>query len=414
MRTRYLLPVALLLGPLPARAAERPRIEPVRITRPPVIDGVLDDETWQGPPLALGDWITYNPLSGEKLAQRTEIHAGYDDRYLYFAFRCVDPEPDKVRSTLSRRDRMWSDDWVGLSLDSVGNGQSSYDMFVNPAGVQGDILTTPSAGENSAPDWLWDSAGRRTAEGYDVEMRLPLTSIRFVSGHEVRMGVLFWRRVSRLGMSASWPEVPAGQSFIQRHAVMLLRELKRPLTLEVAPSATYSRRQTRATPDAFRPADSDPDAGFSVKYGVTSSAILEGTLNPDFSQVESDAFQVEVNQRFPLFFSEKRPFFMEGMGTFELAGVGGDAVMRTAVHTRNIVDPSWGAKATGTAGRAGFALLAAGDEAPGRPLAGEDNPFLGRSRDFYVARGQWSLGRSSYVGALLTDTELARGHNRVA
>ena len=409
-----LLSVVPVLTAAPVLAAERPRIEPVRITRPPVIDGVLDDEAWQAPPLALGDWITYNPLSGEKLAQRTEIHAGYDDRSLYFAFRCVDPEPDKVRSTLSRRDRMWSDDWVGLSLDSVGNGQSSYDMFVNPAGVQGDVLTTPSAGENSAPDWLWESAGRRTEQGYDVEVRLPLTSIRFVSGHEVRMGVLFWRRVSRLGMSASWPEVPAGQSFIQRHAVMLLRELKRPLTLEVVPSVTYSRRQTRATPDAFRPADSDPDAGFSVKYGVTSSATLEGTLNPDFSQVESDAFQVEVNQRFPLFFSEKRPFFMEGMGTFELAGVGGDAVMRTAVHTRNIVDPSWGAKTTGTAGRAGFAVLAAGDEAPGRPLEGETNPFLGRRKDFYVARGQWSLGRSSYVGAILTDTELAGGHNRVS
>ena len=100
---------------------------------------------------------------------------------------------------------------MGLSLDSVGNGQSSYDLFVNPAGVQADILTTPSAGENTAPDWVWDSAGRRTSEGYDVEIRLPLTSIRFKSGAEVRMGILFWRRVSRLGMSASWPEVPAGQ-----------------------------------------------------------------------------------------------------------------------------------------------------------------------------------------------------------
>jgi hypothetical protein len=195
--------------------------------------------------------------------------------------------------------------------------------------------------------------------------------------------------------------------------MLLLRDVKRPLTLEVMPSATYSRRETRVSQDAFGPASSDPDIGVSLKYGVTSSATVEGTVNPDFSQVESDAFQVEVNQRFPLFFSEKRPFFMEGLGTFELAGVGGDAVMRTAVHTRRIADPSWGAKTTGSAGKLSFALLAAVDHAPGRQLGDEPNLLLDESRDFYVARGQLSLGSSSYVGAIVTDTEFASGHNRV-
>ena len=417
MRTRRAgLIIPCLLAALPAVAApaeDRPRLELKRVATPPTIDGRLDDEAWQGTTLPLTEWLTYNPLNGEKLTQQTEVRAGYDERYLYFAFHCVDPEPDKVRSTISRRDNMFDDDWVGLSLDSVGNGQSSYDLFVNPAGVQGDILTTPSAGENSAPDFVWDSAGRRTPEGYDVEMRIPLTTIRFKSGPEVRMGILFWRRVSRLGMSASWPVVPAGRSFLERHAMLVLHDLRRPLTLEVTPSATYSRRQTRATPTSFAPADSNPDAGLTVKYGITSSATLEGTVNPDFSQVESDAFQVQVNQRYPLFFSEKRPFFMEGMGSFELAGVGGDAVMRTAVHTRRIADPLWGAKTTGTAGRVGFGILAAGDEAPGHQLAGEPNPFLGERRDFFIARSQLSLGRSSYVGGILTDTEFGTGHNRV-
>ena len=362
--------VVLLLLAQAAAAQEAPapraRIEASRTATPPRIDGSLEDAAWQGEALPLGDWLTYNPLNGEKLAQTTEVRVVYDDSAIYLAFRCRDPEPDKVRSTLSRRDQLWNDDWVGLSLDPVGNGQSSYDLFVNAAGVQADILTTPSGGENSAPDWVWESAGRRTSEGYEAEIRLPLTTIRFKSGPEVRMGILFWRRVSRLGMSASWPEVPAGKSFIERHASLTLHDLKQPLTLEVIPSATYSRRQTRVSPEAFGPTDSDPDAGISVKYGVTSSTTIEGTVNPDFSQVESDAFQVEVNQRFPVFYSEKRPFFMEGMGTFELAGVGGDSNMRTAVNTRVIEDPLWGGKASGTAGRATFALLAAGDEAPGR------------------------------------------------
>ena len=409
--------LVLFAAPAPARPAdaERPRLAPPRTATPPTIDGVLDDAAWQGAVLPLTEWLTYNPLNGDRLPQQTEVLATYDDRYLYFAFRCLDPEPDRVRTNISRRDNMWNDDWVGFSLDSVGNGQQSYDHFVNPSGIQGDILTTPSAGENSAPDWVWDSAGKRTDKGYDVEVRVPLTSIRFKSGPEVRMGVLFWRRVSRLGMSASWPVVPAGRSFLEQHATMVLHDLERPLTLELAPSVTYSHRQTRATPDAFAPADSEPDAGLSVKYGLTSEITAEATVNPDFSQVESDAFQVEVNQRFPLFFSEKRPFFMEGLGAFELAGVGGDAIMRTAVHTRRIVDPVWGLKTTGTAGRMSFGVLAAGDQAPGRQLLDEPvNPFLGDRRDFFVGRAQYSLGSSSYFGSILTDTEFARGHNRVA
>jgi len=203
--------------PASSAAAARPAIAPVRVTSAPAIDGVL--EAWAAALLPLTEWLTYNPLNGDRIAQTTEVRAVYDDRFLYFAFRCVDPEPDKVRSTLSRRDSMWNDDWVGMSLDSVGNSQSSYDLFVNPQGVQADVLTTPSAGENSAPDFVWQSAGRRTAEGYDVELRLPLTSFRFKSGDVVKMGVLFWRRVSRLGVSVSWPDVPAGKSFIDRHAV---------------------------------------------------------------------------------------------------------------------------------------------------------------------------------------------------
>jgi len=400
--------------PPPAATAEwPPRLEAVRVAVPPTIDGRLDDQAWQTPALPMGEWITYNPAYGEKLAQKTEVWVTYDEKHLYFAFRCRDPEPDKVRANLSRRDQLFNDDWVGLSLDSQAAGQSSYDMFVNPRGVQGDILTSSSAGEQLAPDWVWDSAGQTTPEGYDAEIRLPLKSIRFKSGRDVTMGIMFWRRVSRLGQSASFPDILPGKSVIERHASLLLHDLKAPLTLELIPSVTYSSDQLRESPDRFGARDSEPDAGLSVKYGLTSSTTLEGTVNPDFSQVESDAFQVEVNQRFPLFFSEKRPFFMEGMGTFELAGANGDAVMRTAVHTRRIVDPLWGGKLTGQLGRVTFATLSASDEAPGRPFDDEVNPHLGRRQGFHIARALYGLGKNRYVGAILTDTEFASGHNRV-
>ena len=209
------LATCCLLAALPAVAAsaeDRARLEPRRVATPPTIDGRLDDEAWQGTTLPLTEWLTYNPLNGEKMVQQTEVAAAYDDRYLYFAFHCVDPEPDKVAAPSAAATTCSTTTGSGLSLDSVGNGQSSYDLFINPSGVQGDVLTTPSAGENSAPDFVWDSAGQRTPEGYDVEIRVPLTTIRFKSGPDVRMGVLFWRRVSRLGMSASWPSFPPGRA----------------------------------------------------------------------------------------------------------------------------------------------------------------------------------------------------------
>jgi hypothetical protein len=398
---------------VPVQAADdRVQLNLVRTAQPPVIDGALIDAAWQTPPLELTEWTTYNPVRGQTLTQTTEVRMTYDDTGLYFAFRCVDPEPSKVRATMSRRDGLWNDDWVGLSLDAVGNGQQSYDLFVNPLGVQADILDTTTAGEDTAPDWVWDSAGRTTPEGYDVEVRVPWKSIRFTSGPDVKKGVLFWRRVSRIGMSASWPTLPPGKWVFQCHAPLRLKDLRRPLALEAVPSATFSRNEERVSPRAFAPAENERDLGLSVKYGVTSTTTLEATVNPDFSQVESDAYQVEVNQRYPVFYSEKRPFFMEGMGTFQLAGVGGDAVMSTAVHTRRIVDPDWGTKTAGSLGRVTFAALVASDAAPGH--AADVGPDLaGRHQLFAIGRATWSLGRSSYVGAIATDTELATSRNRV-
>ncbi len=382
------------------------------VAKAPVIDGVLDDDAWQSPPLKLGTWLTYNPLFGERLKQETEVWMTYDRDHIYFAFRCLDPEPGKIKTSVSRRDTIWNDDWVGLSLDSIGNHQTSYDMFVNPNGIQADILNSSTAGESTAPDWVWDSAGKRTDFGYTAEIRLSLKSIRFRSGTEVRMGVLFWRRISRLGMSASWPGLPPGKSIFTRHTPVLLGDLKEPLKLELIPNLTYSWNQDRQAPANWGAGDATPDAGLTLKYGITSSVTLDGTFRPDFSQVESDAYQVEVNRRYPIFYSEKRPFFMEGMGTFELAGTGGDGNMTTAVHTRRIIDPLFGAKLTGTAGGFNFATLTASDQAPGRG----DVPatLAGKDKIFNIARAVYPLKNGSYAGGLLVDTEFGPDFNRVA
>jgi len=292
---------------------------------------------------------------------------------------------------------------VAISLDSSRAGQVAYHMFVNPSGIQMDALNTGSNGEDSAPDWIWQSAGHVDEKGYTVEIRLPLESIRFRGGSDVRMGVMFFRHNSRFGMSWSWPEMPPGKWVFETHVPLVFDELRQPRVLEFIPSATLSSNQTRAPGQSWPAATAKGDVGVSVKYGLTSSTALDATVNPDFSQVESDAFQVEINQRFPVFFSEKRPFFMEGLGLLNLAGTGGDATMRTAVHTRRIIDPSVGLKVTGTAGRETFAVLSTADASPG-----DDQ------RVFTIGRTVHNFGKGQYVGALVTDTEYLAEHNRVA
>ena len=386
-------------------------LQPSRVARPPIIDGSLDDEAWAGEALPTTAWLTYNPVHGESIAQQTAVWMAYDDDAIYVAFRCDDPEPGRVKTSITRRDNIWSDDWVGLSLDALGTGQSAYHLMVNPSGIQLDMLNTISGDEDASPDWIWESAGRLTDTGYAVEIRLPLQSIRFTGGQNVQMGVLFWRRVSRTGSSVAWPALEPGKWVFEKHARVAFADLAARPTREIIPSATYARGQERLTPSSWRRDGAGADVGASVKWGLTSTITLDATVNPDFSQVESDAFQVEVNQRFPVFFSEKRPFFMEGAGLFNLAGnAQGDASMLYAVHTRRIVDPIFGAKLTGSRGRVTFGSLTAIDQAPGR-TADPLDPLAGRDKLFQVARAQVSLKRGSYAGAIGTLTELAGQRN---
>jgi Domain of unknown function (DUF5916)/Carbohydrate family 9 binding domain-like len=397
-------------------AAPKAAISPLAatpISRPPVIDGSLDDEAWAGAPLPTGAWKSYNPLRGDTIAQQTTVWAAYDKDALYFAFRCDDPNPAGIKTSITRRDNIWSDDWVGLSLDALGTGQTSYHLMVNPSGIQLDMINTISGNEDTSPDWVWESAGRLTDRGYVVEIKLPLQTIRLKGGADVRMGILFWRRVSRIGVSVSWPALDPGKWVFETHAPLLFKDLAAVPTRELIPSLTYSRTYDRATPSRWD-RDATGDLGMSAKWGLTSTITLDATVNPDFSQVESDAFQVEVNQRYPVFFSEKRPFFMEGAGLFNLAGNGqGDESMLYAVHTRNIVDPIFGAKLTGTAGRVTFGTLTAIDQAPGR-TEDEADPLHGKDKLFQVARAQIGLKRGSYAGAIATFTELAGRRNGVA
>ena len=391
-----------------------------RVTRapePPKIDGVLDDAAWaQLPPMPTGQWESYNPTRGDNMPDvfRTDVRITYDDRNVYFAFHCFDNEPDKIRTTVAKRDASFSDDWIAISLDSAATGQSAYHLFSNPSASQMDALNTSASGEQFDADMVWFSAAKTTADGYVVEVQIPLQTLRFSGGDEVKMNLVMFRKVSRIGYSYAWPAMLPGQWVFDRPSQLIFNNLKPRRLVEFLPSVTYGVNQQRATSSSWSPAEDKYNLGASGKVGITSGITLDGTINPDFSQVESDAFQVQVNQRFPVFFSEKRPFFMEGMGLFNIAGTGGDGNMRTAVHTRRIVDPIFGSKLTGTLGKTAFGVLNAVDDSPTPPFTIEGEPFNVPNKVTTVGRATYGLGRSDYVGGIFTHTQHDGRNNFVA
>jgi hypothetical protein len=390
---------------------EKVVLYPARVDVKPKIDGVLDEKVWQTQPLER-DLISYSPFYGKKLPHRTLVWMSYDDENLYFAFLCLDPEPEKIKTSLTKRDNIFYDDWVGLSLDALGTKQTAWALFVNPSGVQGDILDSAATGSDESPDFVWNSAGKVTDKGYQVEIGIPLRSIAYKSGKTVKMGVLFWRNITREGIRGCWPKpIPGGKVFAT-HTPIIYKDLKQPLKLEILPDLTYSNNQERLTPDDWGERDILTGFGVGLKYGITSSITAELTVNPDFSQVESDTFQVEVNQRYPLFYTEKRPFFMEGSDVFKFFTFP-EGYFPYAIHTRRIVNPAWGARLTGSVGKTAFGILAAGDEFPGAAWATEENLNKDKKAFFGIARGKYSLGKDNYVGFLYNGHEFDDQYNRV-
>ena len=387
-----------------------------RATEAPKLDGVLDDQVWSQPPMPTGQWVSYNPNRGDKMpdAYKTDVRVAYDDRNIYFAFHCFDNEPAKIRANIAKRDASFSDDWIAISLDSAGTGQSAYHLFSNASASQMDALNTSASGEQFDADMVWFSAAKKTPDGYVVELRIPLQTLRFAGGDDVKMNLVFFRKVSRIGYSYAWPEMLPGQWVFDRPSRLVFSNLQPRRLVEILPSVTYGVTQQRDTPSKWGAADDKYNLGASGKIGITSGITLDGTINPDFSQVESDAFQVQVNQRFPLFFSEKRPFFMEGMGLFNIAGTDGDSNMRTAVHTRRIVDPIYGSKLTGTLGRTAFGLLNAVDDSPTPPFGPDGTPIDVSNKVTTVGRATYALRRSDYVGGIFTHTQHDGRHNVVA
>jgi hypothetical protein len=292
-----------------------------RIEAPIAVDGVLDDPGWRD---ALVLELGYEVTPGENIPPlvRTEVLLCFDEDRLYVAFRAHDPEPGAIRARYSDRDRIFDDDWVAVVLDTFDDARRSFDFFVNPLGIQGDSIET--TGGSSVTEWdaIWDSAGRIGDDGYVVEMAIPFSSLRF----QPTTSDQTWRfdavRSYPRGVDHRLAVFPRDRSdncyLCQADRIRGFAGASPGHAVELDPTLTALRSEVREPfPDGgFVERDSSVDLGLTARWGVTPNLNLSAVVNPDFSQVEADAAQLDINTQFSLFYPEKRPFFLEGVDYF--------------------------------------------------------------------------------------------------
>jgi len=324
-----------------------------------VVDGRLEEAAWQLPPTFELSFET-RPAENEPAPVRTEVWITFDAHNLYAAFRAHDPEPEKIRARLSDRDTAFQDDFVGLVLDTFNDERRAFEFFVNPLGVQMDLTQNEMTGEEDESwDAIWDSAGRITEDGYTVELRIPFSSLRFPDSVEGMTWGIDTVRIyprgqrTRIGLH---PIERGNNCYLCQGSKLTGFVGVRPArSIELDPTLTASMNGVRADFPSGELTDDDPDVepGMTARWGLTPNLILNAALNPDFSQVEADAAQLDVNTQFALFYPEKRPFFLEGADLF--------STRFNAIYSRNIADPDWGLKLTGKMGRNALGVIVAQD-----------------------------------------------------
>ena len=395
----------------------RPTVQAQRTNDPPAIDGRLDDVVWRDATL-ITDFIQTNPVEGAAPTERTEVRIAYDADHLYFAFYAHYADPTQMRANRVDRDQARRDDWVAVMFDTFLDQQRAYRFSVNPYGVQGDAILQagrrrrgpPGGGGDSSWDALFESGGVIVGDGWTAEMAIPFKSLRYPSrgDGEHRWGFQITRTMQTKDESVVWSPMTraiAG-TLTQMGTLGGLRGLSAARNLEILPTAT-AIQIGRLTDRGYVDGKTEPDLGFNMKYGVTSNLTADFTLNPDFSQIETDRPQIETNQRYPLFFPELRPFFLEGQEIFDTPG------FTNLVHTKTIVDPQIGGKLTGKAGNTTLGVLVANDEAPGK-FDDPDAHGFGQTAQFLIGRARYDLYAESYVGAIMTDREFLDSYSRVA
>ncbi|MGI8668737.1 MAG: DUF5916 domain-containing protein [Aridibacter sp.] len=369
----------------------------------PTIDGRIDEEMWKNA-AQFKNFVQTNPGNNIAPSKETIAYMGYDEENLYIAFMCFD-EPDKIRATVAKRDSVGGEDYVGVFLDTFNDQRRAYILQFNSLGIQADGIRTAQGGSDFSVDIVMESKGVMLENGWSVEVKIPFKSLRYEAGREKLWGVDFLRRIDRFNRETdNWIPKERGVSDLQQLGKITgLSDIKTERTLEITPSITLSQNGERIddpnVPLSFSRFINRPignDIGVSIKYQITPNVTLDAAINPDFAEVEADAPVVRANQRFPIFFPEKRPFFLEGIDIFRSP--------LQIVNTRNIANPDLALKLTGKKGKNTFGILGAIDDFPDRDF----KAYAG------VLRLKRDVGENSNIGLFATQYHFgSKRHNHL-
>ena len=408
----------------------RPLVRPPRASAPPTIDGRLDDAAWARA-AHITALVQLAPRAGEPASETSDIYITYDSANIYVAFHAHFADPQMMRAQRKDRDVRTGDDVFWVYFDPFLDQQRAYSFAVNAYGVQMDTIVSQGGGGGGFgrrrggggpglrlpfgdPSWdtLFDSAGRIVADGFTAEIAIPFKSLRYpqrVGNAAHQWGFQIARRIRARNETAVWAPVTREVSgFLPQMGVLQgMSGLSTSRNIEVLP--TFTAVQFGALDDAgrFGNGAAQPEGGVGFKYGVTSNLTADVAYNPDFSQIESDRPQIEVNQRFDLFYPELRPFFLEGAEIFNIRAPA------RIVHTRTIVDPRYGAKLTGKTGNTTVGVMYANDETPGN-VDDAGAAATGHSAQTFVGRVRYDLYSESFIGATYTDRQFLDSSSRVA
>jgi hypothetical protein len=394
----------------PPDAAKIPLSKIPRVHRPPKLEDFLENHPREAE-LTVTDFRQNSPGDGTPATEPTTAFLSYDDKNLYAAFVCHD-ETGAVRAHMSKREASEQDDGVGVLLDTYRDFHRAYYFFSNPLGVQTDAIYTEGQGYDFSFDTLWDNAGRVSGDGYIVFFSIPFKSLRFSHAPEQTWGVALYRVSLRKSEYDYWPYVTQRVAGLTQQFAPVngLENVSPGRNIQFIPYGLLASDHflnqpnppNAATPPAFVN-QFEHRAGLDAKFVAKDSLTFDVTLNPDFSQVESDDPQVTVNQRFAVFFPEKRPFFIENAGFF--------MTPINLFFSRQIADPQFGSRMTGKLGNWTLGALVIDDRQPGMGFT--TGPYNTRAVD-EVLRVTREFGKQSYIGGFFSSRDFADTSNRVA
>jgi len=405
--------LALFIPLFLINAQDNFKIKALKIDEPIKIDGKLDESSWgQAEKVELNYEVQ---ITDNKPAhQKTIAMVLYDNQNLYFGFICYDTNPSQIRARITDRDKIWEDDFIILIIDTYGDNQNAYELAVNPYGIQGDAMRAGNS-EDISFDLVWHSAGVVTDSGWTVEVAIPFKSLRFPQKQNQEWSVLIGRNYPRESRFIfSWTPFDKNNPCLlcQNGKLTGLEGISSVKFIEVLPY--IMGYQTGAIKSYSEPSlgfKNEPvkaRVGTGIKFSPNPELTIEGVLNPDFSQVETDAYQISVNTTFALYYPEKRPFFLEGSEIFQTP--------INVFYSRMINNPIFALKLKQKSNRLTIAYLSSLDEKPPFLIPGEESSStISTELKSFVNLGRlrYDFGEQSYVGLILTGRNFSNAYNYV-